>query len=90
MTFASPREMQDFFAIADCSHPLMELELRRLAINRNVSLFVRVQAAKILYDAEKILYFNTGTDIVVFTEELYAVLEKFLEKELHENDETTD
>ena len=36
------------------------------------------------------MYFNTGTDIVVFTEELYAVLEKFLEKELHENDETTD
>ena len=68
----------------------MELELRRLAINRNASLFVRAQAAKVLYDAEKLLYFNTGTDIVVFTAELYAVLEKFLEKELHESDERTD
>ncbi len=88
MIYAPPEEIKKFFSIADDKNPLMELELRRLAINRNASLFVRAQAAKILYQAEKMLYFNTGTDIVVFTEELHAVLEKFLEKEMQENEKT--
>lgn len=82
MMFASPSEVQDFFAIARCENPLMELELRRLAINRNASLIVRTQAAKVLFEAEKVLYFNTGTDIVLFTEEWSGMLKKFLEKEL--------
>ena len=74
---ADTESIDRFLRDVPCEDPQAELELRRLSIDPAMHIVFRARAAQRLFQAgNKTVFFNTGTDIILFTPVITEVVER--------------
>ncbi len=78
--FAKLTTVEQFIGKIDVNDFYNEILLRRMAIAPEVTLFARAKAAEVIYNMNKKVYLNTGTDIVEFSPAINTVINGFFER----------
>ena len=79
--FAENAYIDELLKTLDVNRLVAEMALRRLAISNEIPIEIRARmAAKLLDNGVKDIFFNTGTELVMYNEELKSVIEKLFER----------
>lgn len=80
LSYASLETGLDIIRSIEPQSDFIRFELRRVAINPDVNLLIRTQAAKKINDG-KTIYLNTGADIIEYSPEIEKAINDFFERE---------
>ncbi len=79
--FAEGQTVSTFMGMLDLNDAYIETELRCLAIEPDVTIFTRVEAAGRLFrNGKNNVFLNAGSDIVKFTPQMENIINKFFER----------
>lgn len=80
LSYSSIETGLDIIESIEPKNDFIRFELRKVAVNPDVNLIIRVQAAKKIND-EKTIYLNTGADIIEYSPEIEKAINDFFERE---------
>ena len=75
--FTSIEEATEILNKLDADNPFTRNELRRVAVEPKVNLVIRSRCASKVFEKSKMVYLNTGSDVIEFTPQIETVINNF-------------